>query len=220
METYQADTIAIPAGAGVIRVFVVDDHPVVRSGLRTMLESEQDFLVAGMAASAEEAFSALTVTPADILLLDLRMPGMDGLVMIEELHRRFTGVRVAILTNYHSDEDVFRAFQAGAKAYLLKTASGEELLSAIRRVHAGERCIPAVIAEQLAERLGRTQISSREQEVLLHVTRGLTNREIGALLHISDKTVRNHVISCLEKLGAKDRTEATAIAIRRGLVAM
>lgn len=201
-----------------IKVFVVDDHPVVRSGLRTMLESTSDFSVAGMATSGEEALATIESADADVLLLDLRMPGMTGLELMEQLRRETFALPAVVLTNYHSDEDIFRAFQAGARAYLLKTASGEELLDAIRTVHAGGRCVPASIAQQLAERLGRTQLTTREQEVLTHVARGLTNIEIGKLLFISDKTVRNHVISCLDKLGAKDRTEATTIALRRGLI--
>ncbi len=202
-----------------IQVFVVDDHLVVRSGLRTMLESTGEFLVIGMAASAEEALRALPAVSADVLLLDLRMPGMDGLLLMEKLRALTEAPRVVVLTNYHSEEDVFRAFQAGAMAYLLKSVSDEELYAAIRAVHAGRRFVPPSIAQQLAERLSRNELSAREQEILSHVARGLTNREIGRILYISDKTVRNHVVSCLQKLDAKDRTEATAIAIRRGLFA-
>ena len=203
-----------------IRVFIVDDHPVVRAGLRTMLESTGDFCVSGVAASAEEAVSAGSLALSDVLLLDLRMPGMDGLDFMARMRVEGNAMRIIVLTNYHSDEDVFHAFQAGAMAYLLKSASGEELLAAIRSVHAGERCVPAGIARQLVERLSREQLSTRELEVLLHVAQGLTNREIGDLLCISDKTVRNHVVSCLDKLGAKDRTEATAMALRRGLISL
>jgi two-component system NarL family response regulator len=201
-----------------IRVFIVDDHPVVRSGLRTMLESTSEFTLSGMAASGEEALATMEAARSDVMLLDLRMPGMTGVELMEQIRKRRIALPTVVLTNYHSDEDIFRAFQAGAMAYLLKSASGEELLDTIRKVHAGERWIPASIAQQLAERLGRTQLSVREQEVLVHVAKGLTNREIGEVLFISDKTVRNHVISCLEKLGAKDRTEATTIALRRGLI--
>ncbi len=203
-----------------IRVFVVDDHPVVRSGLKTMLESTADLIVSGVAASGEEALSSLSPATSDVLLLDLRMPGMNGLELMNRLHRDQISMPIVVLTNYHSDEDIFQAFQAGAMAYLLKSASGEDLLAAIRAVHAGQRWVPASIGQQLADRLSRIQLSAREQEVLLHVAKGLTNREIGELLFISDKTVRNHVISCLDKLGAKDRTEATTIAMRRGLIVL
>ncbi len=203
-----------------IRVFVVDDHPVVRSGLKTMLESTADLVVSGVAASGEEAISSLSLRSSDVLLLDLRMPGMNGLELMNRLHKDQVALPIVVLTNYHSDEDIFQAFQAGAMAYLLKSASGEDLLNAIRAVHAGRRWVPASIGQQLADRLSRTQLSAREQEVLLHVAKGLTNREIGQLLFISDKTVRNHVISCLDKLGAKDRTEATTIAMQRGLIVL
>ncbi len=201
-----------------IRVFVVDDHPVVRSGLRTMIESEEGFAIAGMAASAEEALILLPEAQPDVILLDLRMPGMDGLELLSLLRTNGLPMKAIVLTNYHLDEDIYRAFQLGAMAYLLKSSSGQELLSTLRAVHAGERRVPPEIAMQLAERLGRAQLSSREQEVMMFVAQGLTNRQIGQRLHISDKTVRNHVIHCLAKLGARDRTEATAVALQRGLI--
>jgi DNA-binding NarL/FixJ family response regulator len=201
-----------------IRVFVVDDHPVVRSGLRTMIESAEDFAFVDMAASAEEAMELLRNTPVDVVLLDLRMPGMDGLELLAWLRAEVPGARTVVLTNYHSDEDVFRAFQSGAMAYLLKSSSGDELLDVLRAAFAGERRIPPQIAAQLAQHLGRAQLSSREQEIMAYVAQGLTNREIGVRLHISDKTVRNHVIHCIAKLGARDRTEATALALQRGLI--
>jgi DNA-binding NarL/FixJ family response regulator len=203
-----------------IRVFVIDDHPVVRSGLQTMLESTGNFSVSGMASSSEDAIAVFSQTETDVILLDLRMPGMDGLELLAKFRGNGILVPVLVLTNYHLDEDIFRAFQAGARGYLVKSASADELLMAIQAVHAGRKWVPASIGKQLADRLGRIQLSTREQEVLLHVAKGLTNREIGELLFISDKTVRNHVISCLDKLGAKDRTEATTIALRRGLIVL
>jgi DNA-binding NarL/FixJ family response regulator len=201
-----------------IRVFVVDDHPVVRSGLRTMIESADDFIFVNMAASVEEAMALLREAAVDVLLLDLRMPGMDGLELLPWLRAEMPTIRTVVLTNYHSDEDVFRAFQSGAMAYLLKSSSGDELLAVLRAAYAGERRIPPDIASQLAQHLGRAQLSVREQEVMAYVAQGLTNREIGERLHISDKTVRNHVIHCIAKLGARDRTEATALALQRGLL--
>lgn len=185
-----------------------------------MLESAGDFTVVGMAGSAAEALEALPDVSADVVLLDLRMPGMDGLEFLTTIGRRSSRLKVVVLTNYHSDEDVFRAFQAGAMAYLLKTSSDEELFTAIRNVQAGIRCVPPSIAQQLAERLAQTALTPRELEVLSYVVSGLTNREIGSILFISDKTVRNHVISVLDKLGAKDRTEASTIALRRGLISL
>jgi DNA-binding NarL/FixJ family response regulator len=181
-----------------------------------MLESTCDFVVSGMASSSEEAIAVFSPMETDVILLDLRMPGMDGLDLLVKFRGNGIVVPVLVLTNYHSDEDIFRAFQAGARGYLVKSASADELVLAIQAVHAGRKWVPASIGKQLADRLGRIQLSAREQEVLLYVAKGLTNREIGELLFISDKTVRNHVVSCLDKLGAKDRTEATTIALRRG----
>ena len=196
----------------------MEDHPVVRLGLRTMLESERDIFVVGMAASGSEAIETAPQAAPDIVLMDLRMPEMDGVQTITGLRALDPNIKIVVLTNYHSDEDVFNALQAGAMAYLLKTSSLEEVVSAIRDVYRGVRRIPEPIAVQLAGRIGRVELSPREQEVLHLVARGLTNREIAELLHISHKTVRNHVVNCLDKLRVKDRTEATAVAIRRGLV--
>ncbi|HEV2709742.1 MAG TPA: response regulator transcription factor [Edaphobacter sp.] len=201
-----------------IRIFVVDDHAVVRLGLRTMLESEPGISVVGMASSGAEAIEAVPKLLPDVVLTDLRMAGMSGEVMVAELRRICPHVRYAVLTNYHSDEDVFRALKAGAMAYILKSAPLEEVIEAIRVVHAGGRSIPPHIAQQLVDRVARSPLSVRELEILKLVARGMKNREIADLLFISENTVRNHVINCLEKLGVRDRTEATAVAIRQGLV--
>lgn len=201
-----------------IRVFVVEDHPVVRLGLRTMLESEPGISVVGLASSGHEALDNIHPCKPDVVLMDLRMPDMDGIQTITALRSVDSTIKVVVLTNYHSDEEVLHAVQAGAMGYLLKSSSVEDVLSAIRTVHSGGLQIPSNIAVQLAKCVGRPQISPREQEVLKLVACGLTNREIGYLLKISDKTVRNHVISCLDKLSVKDRTEAIAVAIHRGLI--
>lgn len=201
-----------------IRIFVVDDHAVVRLGLQTMLESEPGISVIGMASSGTEAIEAVPRLLPDIVLTDLRMAGMSGETMVAELRRLCPSVRCAVLTNYHSDEDVFRALRAGAMAYILKSAPLEQVMEAIRTVHAGGRSVPPHIAQQLMDRVARSPLSARELEILQFVARGLKNREIADRLYISENTVRNHVISCLEKLGVRDRTEATAVAIRQGLV--
>jgi DNA-binding NarL/FixJ family response regulator len=201
-----------------IRVFVVDDHQVVRMGLTTMLESAPDISVVGVAASSQEAIDRIPTVAVDVLLTDLRMDGLNGEEMIAVLHKTHPNLRCAVLTNYHSDEDVFSAMKAGAMAYILKTAPMEHVIDAIRTVHAGERSIPPHIAQQLAQRALRNELSSREHEILQLVARGLKNKEIARKLGISEYTARNHVISLLEKLGTRDRTEATAVAIKRGLV--
>jgi DNA-binding NarL/FixJ family response regulator len=206
------------AGDGQIRIFIVDDHDVVRLGLRTMLESEPDMAVVGMAGSAQEALHKVPALAPDILLMDLRMPRMSGAEMLTELRRVCPHLRAVVLTTYHSDEDVFGAIRAGARAYILKSSSLEEVTEAIRRVHAGETVIPPHIAHQLAQRVGREALSAREMEILHLVARGMKNHEIAQQLSISANTVRNHVVSLLEKLGVRDRTEATAIAVQQGLV--
>lgn len=204
--------------ASPIRVFVVDDHQVVRTGLTTMLESEPDIVVVGTASSGADAIAQLPSVEVDVLLTDLRMAEMSGEEMIAQLRRSFPELRCAVLTNYHSDEDVFNAMKAGAMAYILKTATFEQIVGAIRSVYAGDRCLPPHIAQQLAQRISRSELSAREMEVLQFVARGMKNREIAEKLFISEFTVRNHVISLLEKLDSRDRTEATAVAIRQGLV--
>lgn len=203
---------------GPIKVFVVEDHPVVRLGLKTMLESEPGIAVVGMAASGQEAIKTVPSAAPDIVLMDLRMPEMDGLQTISALRVQNPDQKIIVLTNYHSDEDVFAALQGGAMGYLLKSAPLSEVLSAIRGVQSGDRRVPEFIAAQLVRRMSRTQLSPREQEVLEFVVHGLTNREIANLMHLSHRTVRNHVVNCLNKLRVKDRTEAAAVAIQSGLV--
>jgi DNA-binding NarL/FixJ family response regulator len=201
-----------------IRVFVVDDHQVLRMGLKTMLESDPNIVVVGMAASGQEALDKVPSVSIDVLLTDLRMGEMSGEELILRLRKSKPDLRCAVLTNYHSDEDVFSAVKVGARAYILKSATLEQVVGAIRTVHAGERVIPPHIAHQLAQRLARNELSTRELEILQLVARGLKNREIAEKLFISEFTVRNHVINLLDKLGTRDRTEATAVAIKQGLV--
>jgi DNA-binding NarL/FixJ family response regulator len=201
-----------------IRVLVVEDHPVVRLGLRTMLESDPEIVVVGLAASGHEAQTQIESCQPHVVLVDLRMPEMDGIQTITALRSAQPELKIVVLTNYHSDEDIFNAVRAGAMAYLLKSSPLEDVLDAIRAVHSGERRLPSNIANQLANRVARPPISPREQEILNLVAKGLTNKQIGEILFISDKTVRNHVVNCLEKLQARDRTEAIAVAIQRGLI--
>ncbi len=201
-----------------IRIFVVDDHLVVRMGVKTMFESVPGFVVAGTAASGGEALEAIPGLDVDVVLTDLRMKEMSGDTLIAELRKICPGIRVAVLTNYHSDEEVFNAMKAGAMAYILKSATLEQIVAAIHSVHAGEYSIPAHIARQLAQRIRRSQLSIREMEILQLVAKGKKNQEIADQLGISENTVRNHMNNLLEKLGCRDRTEATAVAIRQGLV--
>jgi two-component system NarL family response regulator len=201
-----------------IRVLVVDDHPVVRMGLGSMLGSQKGIKVVGMVASGGEALTSLPKVHPDVVLMDLRMPEMDGVDAIVALRAAEPNVKILVLTNYQMDEDVFNALQAGALGYLVKSAPQEDVIHAIRTVNQGKLCIPPVIAAKLAERIRHSSLSPREVEVLQFVAKGLTNKEIGSILFISDKTARNHVISLMAKLEAKDRTEAVTIAIRKGLI--
>ena len=201
-----------------IRIFIVEDHHVVRMGLQAMLRGEPDMAIAGAAASGAEALRTLKDLAVDVLLTDLRIPDMSGVNLLTELAKLRPALRTAVLTNYHSDEDVFSAVKAGARAYILKSATMEEILDAIRTVHSGARWIPPHIARQLADRVSRVQLSSRETEILQLIARGMRNREIGKRLFISENTVRNHTLNLLQKLGTTHRTEAVALAIQQGLV--
>ena len=201
-----------------IRILIVDDHPVVVAGLTSMLSTQAGMEVVGSASSGEEALEMLRAKPADLLLLDLRMPGMNGIDTLHALTRSKVDVRVIILTSYETDEDIYRAVQAGAQGYLLKDAPQSDMIDAIRAVHAGSRYFPRHIATRLAERMMRTNLTARELEVLNMLARGLTNNEIGSALKISHNTVRNHVNSIIEKLEVSDRTEAATTAIHRGII--
>ncbi len=197
---------------------IVDDHPVVRQGLRAMLSSEPDFAVVGMAASAREALCLHEHKEPDVVLMDLRMPEMEGTEAIIEFRRIRPNIRILVLTNYGSDEYIVRATQAGAMGYLLKNTPQEEIVKAVRMVYRRERYVPKDIAQRLFEAIGREELSPRELEVLTLVAQGCSNKDVAQRLFISDKTVRNHVTSCMLKLQAKDRTEAVTRAIERGLI--
>jgi two-component system, NarL family, response regulator len=201
-----------------IRILIVDDHPVVVAGLTSMLGTQPGMHVVGSAASGEEALELLRATPADLMLLDLRMAGMNGIDTLLAMRRSKMNTRVIILTSFEADEDIYRAVQAGAQGYLLKEARQAEMIEAIRAVHNGRRFFPRDIAARLAERMTRTDLTSRELEVLRMLARGLTNKEIGNALDISGNTVRNHVNSIIEKLEVSDRTEAATTAILRGII--
>ena len=203
-----------------IRIMIVDDHPVVRAGLASMLSTQADLTVVGSASSGAEALALLeTITP-DLVLMDLRMPGMSGLDAIRAINLRTEPPRVMVLTSFDTDEDIYQSVGAGAQGYILKDAAQDRLLEAIHLVHAKKRYFPADIAARLTERMARSNLTPREHQVLQLVAKGLTNKEIGRAFGISDNTARNHVNSIIEKLEVSDRTEAATIAMRQGLVAM
>ena len=209
---------ATKAGSGPIRIMLVDDHPVVREGFGAMIGTEPDMIVVAQARSGEEALQLFRRERPDVTLMDLRMPGMNGVDTIRAIRREFPHSRFIVLTTYDGDEDIYRALEAGAQAYLLKDMFCEEILSAIRAVHAGQRRIPAAVGTRLAERMSGLELSEREHQVLALVATGKSNKEIATELAISEATVKGHVTNMLSKLGVTDRTQAVLTALRRGIV--
>jgi two-component system, NarL family, response regulator len=201
-----------------IRILIVDDHPVVRAGLTSMLATQPGLEVVGSASSGEEALAKLGETAPDLILLDLRMPGMDGLSALRALGKLGAAPKAIVLTSFETDEDIYRAVQAGARGYLLKNTQQQEIVDAIRTVHAGKRHLPPRIAARLADRMTRSNLTARELEILEMLAKGLTNKQIGLALGISDNTARNHVNSIIEKLDVSDRTEAATAAIEQGII--
>lgn len=201
-----------------IRVLVADDHPVVRQGIRANLKPQRDMSVVAEAGDGAEALALIKEHLPDVVLLDLRMPRMDGLDVIEEVNRSKLPSKVVVMTTFESEEDVHRAMKAGARGYLLKDSSQEEILDAIRRVSLGETYLPARIVQKVAEGLRKPELSPREIEVLQCVAAGKSNKEIGVHLYIAEGTVKTHVKSLLEKLAVVGRTAAIREAVHRGLV--
>ena len=200
------------------RILIVDDHPVVRAGLSSMLGTQPELRVVGAASSGAEALRMMHTETIDLALLDLRMPVLNGFETLNRIKNEGISTRVIILTNYETDEDIYRAIQAGADGYLLKNATLREMVEAIKIVKNGKRYIPPAIASRLAERMLRSNLTPREVEILKLLAKGLTNKQIGRVLAISDNTVRNHVNRIIEKLEVADRTEAATTAIHRGLI--
>jgi DNA-binding NarL/FixJ family response regulator len=204
---------------------IVDDHPVVRAGLVSMLTTQPGINVVGSASSGLEALALLDkmapdVILPDVILMDLRMPGMTGLEAIRRINARQDPPRIIVLTSFDTDEDIYQSVGAGAHGYVLKDAPQDRLLEAINVVHARGRYFPADIASRLTERMARSNLTPREHEVLHLVAKGLTNKQIGLAIGISDNTARNHVNSIIEKLEVSDRTEAATIAMRQGLISL
>ena len=201
-----------------IRVLVVDDHHVVRQGLVALLKTVPDIHVIAEAADGGEAVDLHRKHKPDVTLMDLRLQTVGGVEAIQRIRSETPAARIIVLTTYDGDEDIYRALQAGAKAYLLKGMSVEELISTIHAVHAGKSRIPAPIAEKLAERMGGPELTNRELGVLQLIVRGRSNKEIASDLVISEATVKTHINSLLGKLGVTDRTQAATAAIQRGIV--
>jgi two-component system, NarL family, response regulator len=201
-----------------IRIMVVDDHFVVRIGLAATINVEPDMVVVAEAEDGLQAIAKFREHTPDITLMDLRLPGMSGVEAMEAIRRDFVQARIIVLSTYDGDEAISRALRSGAQAYLLKTALHDDLLKAIRAVHAGKKHIPVEIAERLAQRLPDSELSTRETEVLKLIARGMSNKEVAGALFITEGTVKFHVINILNKLSAKDRTMAVTIALQRGII--
>jgi two-component system NarL family response regulator len=208
-----------PSLDNVIRVLIADDHPVVREGLAAILRSEPDVQVVAEATDGVHACALYDQHLPDVVILDLRMPRKDGLQVVTELmSSRRPKPRIIVMTTYETEEDVRRALQAGAKAYLVKGALPERILETVRRVAGGEALVPASIASVLTESLSHPELSPREFQVLRQMAAGDSNKEIGQKLNITEHTVKAHVKAILLKLDAVGRTEAIAVAMRRGLL--
>jgi len=201
-----------------IRLLIADDHLVVRVGLRSMLDTQPGMAVVAEAANGREAIELFREHKPDVTLMDLRMPIMGGVEATIAIREEFPDARVIVLTTYDGDENIYRALRAGAMAYLLKDIPRGEFLDDVRAVYSGQYCIPPAVAARLAQRLPYSELSSREMEVLKLIVEGLSNKEIGSALTISESTVKNHVNSILAKLRVSDRTHAATMALRRGIV--
>lgn len=201
-----------------IRVLVVEDHNVVRQGLVALLNLVEGIQVVGEAGDGEEAIAQYRKHNPDVTLIDLRLPKLGGVEVIQRVRANAPQARFVVLTTYDGDEDIYRALKSGAKAYLLKGMTTEELIATIREVHAGRSHIPPAIAERLAERMGTEDLTPRESEVLEQIVSGKSNKEIATELAISEATVKTHINTLLSKLGVTDRTQAATAAIRRGIV--
>lgn len=200
-----------------IRVLIADDHPVVRNGLARMIDLTDGMEVIAEAETGIEAVQLFRQHQPDVSLIDLRMPEMNGVDAIAAIRQVFPDARIAILTTYDTDEDIFRGLQSGAKGYLLKDSKMSELLDAIRKLHAGQKYIPPAIGAKLAERMSQPQLGDREREVLQQMSQGKSNQGIAGELGISESTVKYHINNILSKLGVSDRTQAVLLAIKRGV---
>ena len=201
-----------------IRVFSVDDHPLLREGIAAVVNSQPDMVMAAQASNGREAIAQFREVRPDVTLMDLRLPDISGIDALTAIRHEFADARIVMLTTFEGDVEIQRALAAGARGYVLKSMPPKELADVVRHVHAGKKRIPQEIAAQLADHVSDETLTRREIDVLQHIAGGNRNRDIAERLFISEDTVKVHVKHIMEKLGATDRTQAVAIAVRRGII--
>lgn len=206
--------------ANVIRVLIVDDHVIFQQGVVNIINKEASMTVVGRASNGIEAIALFRQTQPDVTLMDLRMPQMEGVEAITAICAEFNTARIIVLTTYDGDEEIYQGLRAGAKGYLLKDCKPNELRAAIRTVYNGQQYIPPNVAAKLVQRMNNPELSRRELEILRLVAQGMSNLEIGTALNISESTVKSNINRILSKLGAKDRVQATIIALKRGIASL
>ena len=200
-----------------ISILCVEDHPLFRAGIRDLIESQSDMVLLGLAASGAEGINLARQLMPDVILMDLRLPDMNGIAATASIREHRPDAKVLMLTTFEGDAEVQRALAAGARAYVLKSSSPEELVNAIRHVHAGKKYLPSELAIELAQHVGEA-VTPREISILKLIAAGNRNKDIAQHLSIAEDTVKGHIKHIMEKLGARDRTQAVAIAVQRGII--